>query len=127
MTDAEVLTIYSAPNCMGCKMTARALQKAGVKFKLVDLTTLSPEAIEAFKAEGLMQAPIVRTGEGDQWSGFRPDKIKQTVETMPAEQVDEALAKIYEERFGKPMDKPNPKQETPQRDRPESKANKLHR
>lgn len=117
MTDTEVLTIYSAPNCMGCKMTARALQKAGGKFKLVDLTTLSPEAIEAFKAEGLMQAPIVRTGEGDQWSGFRPDKIKQTVETMPADQVDEALAKIYEERFGKPMDTAKPTQEATQRER----------
>lgn len=117
MTDTEVLTIYSAPNCMGCKMTARALQKAGVKFKLVDLTTLSPEAIEAFKADGLMQAPIVRTGEGDQWSGFRPDKIKQTVETMPADQVDEALAKIYEERFGKPMDTAKPTIEAPQRER----------
>lgn len=117
MTDTEVLTIYSAPNCMGCKMTARALQKAGVKFKLVDLTTLSPEAIEAFKADGLMQAPIVRTGEGDQWSGFRPDKIKQTVETMPADQVDEALAKIYEERFGKPMDTAKPKIEATQRER----------
>lgn len=117
MTDTEVITIYSAPNCMGCKMTARALQKAGVKFKLVDLTTLSPEAIEAFKAEGLMQAPIVRTGEGDQWSGFRPDKIKQTVETMPADQVDEALAKIDEERFGKPMDTAKPTQEATQRER----------
>ena len=117
MTDTEVLTIYSAPNCMGCKMTARALQKAGVKFKLVDLSSLSPEAIEAFKAEGLMQAPIVRTGEGDHWSGFRPDKIKQTVETMPADQVDEALAKIYEERFGKPMDTAKPTQEATQRER----------
>lgn len=98
-------------------MTARALQKAGVRFNVVDLTTLAPEAIEAFKADGLMQAPIVRTGEGDQWSGFRPDKIKQTVETMPADQVDETLAKIYEEKFGKPMDKPNPTQQAAQRER----------
>lgn len=121
----DVLTIYSLPNCMGCKMTARALEKAGVKFKIVDLTTLAPEAIEAFKADGLMQAPIVKTSEGESWSGFRPDKIKTATEKMPAAEVEEALANIYEARTGKPLNKPEP--EKPNADRPERKANKPHR
>lgn len=103
MSETQGITIYSIPNCMGCKMTAAALEKAGVRFSMVDLTTLPPEVIAAFKAEGFMQAPIVQTGQGEQWSGFRPDKIKQAVETMPASMVEDALAAIHEARSGKPQ------------------------
>ena len=34
----------------------------------------NPEPVEQFKAEGLMQAPIVEAN-GERWSGFRPDKL----------------------------------------------------
>lgn len=69
------ITIYSLPDCMACKATARVLEKAGILFEVVDLSG-APEALEAFKAQGLMQAPVVQTPDGQQWSGFRPDRIK---------------------------------------------------
>ena len=73
------ITIYSLPNCMACKMTAKQLEKAGLDIEVVDLAQ-APEALEAFKAQGIKQAPVVQTPQGEQWSGLRTDKIKQTIQ-----------------------------------------------
>jgi glutaredoxin-like protein NrdH len=56
--DPEV-TVYSKPTCVQCDATKRALTKAGVDYKVVDIT----------------KDPVVVT-EDDRWSGFRPDKIR---------------------------------------------------
>lgn len=72
------LTVYSADNCMACKATVRALKQAGLDFSVIDLATLPPEQIQVFKDQGLLQAPIVQSPTGEQWAGFRPDKIKET-------------------------------------------------
>jgi glutaredoxin-like protein NrdH len=71
--DPEV-TVNSKPTCVQCDATKRALTKAGVDYKVVDITK-DPAAEAEVKAMGFVQAPVVVT-EDDRWSGFRPDKIR---------------------------------------------------
>ena len=71
------ITVYTKPACVQCNATKRALDKAGLEYELIDLTE-DAEALEAVKAMGYQQAPVVMAG-GDHWAGFRPDKIKALV------------------------------------------------
>ncbi|MFC2473935.1 MAG: glutaredoxin-like protein NrdH [Actinomyces sp.] len=68
------ITVYSKPNCVQCSATYRALDKAGLVYRTVDVA-LDVEALEQVRTLGYAQAPVVVAGE-DHWSGFRPDKIK---------------------------------------------------
>lgn len=68
------ITVYSKPSCVQCSATYRALDKAGLPYRTVDIS-LDAEALEQVKSLGYTQAPVVVAGE-DHWSGFRPDKIK---------------------------------------------------
>ena len=67
------ITIYSKPNCVQCTATYRAMDKAGLSYETVDIS-LDAQALEQVKSLGYAQAPVVVAGED--WSGFRPDKIK---------------------------------------------------
>ena len=68
------ITVYSKPSCVQCDATYRALNKPGLDYEAVDITT-DAEALENVKSLGYQQAPVV-FADGDHWSGFRPDKIK---------------------------------------------------
>ena len=68
------ITIYSKPNCVQCTATYRAMDKAGLSYSTVDIST-DAEALARVKSLGYAQAPVVMAG-ADHWSGFRPDKIK---------------------------------------------------
>lgn len=68
-----MITLYTKPQCVQCDATKRALNKKGITYQTIDVTT-SPEALEQVKALGYLQAPVVVT-DTDHWSGFRPDKI----------------------------------------------------
>ena len=73
---AEVpeLTVYTTPNCPGCKMTKRELDKVGAHYNEIDLTT-RPDLVEQFRAEGLRSAPVVELG-AERVAGFNPAKIR---------------------------------------------------
>ena len=68
------ITVYSKPNCVQCNATYRALDKAGLDYRTVDVS-VDDEALNRVKSLGYAQAPVVVVG-ADHWSGFRPDKIK---------------------------------------------------
>lgn len=68
------ITVYSKPLCVQCDATKRALNKAGIRYEVVDVTE-NPDALAKIKALGYAQAPVVITSD-DHWSGFRPDRIK---------------------------------------------------
>lgn len=74
-TDAEV-TIYSTPDCPGCFATKRALDKAGVQYDDIDLSK-NPTLAAKFRQQGIKQAPIVETKDGDRWTGYQPGKLKE--------------------------------------------------
>lgn len=67
------ITVYTKPQCVQCSATIKALDKAGLAYELVDITT-DDSARDYVVALGHLQAPIVVTGT-DHWSGFRPDCI----------------------------------------------------
>lgn len=68
-----MITVYSKPSCVQCNATYRALDSKGLHYTTVDLTA-DNAALEAVKAMGYQQAPVIVTDD-DHWSGFRPDKI----------------------------------------------------
>lgn len=73
--DAEV-TLYTTPECMGCAATKRALDKAGVEYDEIPLQD-NPHLIQQFKKQGLAQAPIVETKDGERWAGYNPGKLRE--------------------------------------------------
>lgn len=74
MSTTATVTVYTKPACVQCNATYKALDKQGVDYTVVDITT-DPDARDYVMALGYLQAPVVVAGE-DHWSGFRPDRIK---------------------------------------------------
>lgn len=72
------VTVYTTPGCVGCAATRRQLDRAGVAYELVDLST-RPDLVARFRAEGLAQAPVIESADGRRTSGFDPGRIKAIV------------------------------------------------
>ncbi|MCI0509634.1 ribonucleoside-diphosphate reductase class Ib glutaredoxin subunit [Chromohalobacter marismortui] len=70
------IKIYSKPNCMQCHATYRALDKQGLDYTVVDIST-DPEAVRTVESLGYRQLPVVVAAESQHWSGFRPELIRQ--------------------------------------------------
>ncbi len=68
------VTIYTKPGCVQCNATYRALDKAGITYTVVDIST-DTAARDTVIALGYLQAPVIVTDTGDHWAGFRPDRI----------------------------------------------------
>jgi len=68
------ITVYTKPACVQCNATYKALDKQGLDYEVVDIST-DDEARDAVMALGYLQAPVVVVDD-EHWSGFRPDKIK---------------------------------------------------
>jgi len=73
------LTVYTQPSCQPCKATKRWLDKRGIIYQEVDVTT-SPDDAEAIRALGFKEAPVVIVSSGDpeldlMWSGFDPNNL----------------------------------------------------
>lgn len=83
-TTAAKVTVYTKPACVQCTATKKALDKAGIDYNLVDITA-DDDARDYVIALGHQAAPVVVTGD-ENWSGFRPDRIKAlaTAETAAA-------------------------------------------
>lgn len=77
------ITVYSKPEdsipkCYSCDSTKKWLNKEGLEYTVLDLT--SDESIEFAKNLGHQQAPVVVICDDsgtiiDHWSGFNPGKI----------------------------------------------------
>ena len=74
------ITVYTKPSCVQCTATYRALDHKGIEYEILDLS-VDENALEAVKALGYLQAPVVITDE-DHWSGFRPDKINELAQRL---------------------------------------------
>jgi len=73
------LTVYTQPSCQPCKATKRWLDRRGITYQEVDVTT-SPDDAEAIRALGFKEAPVVIVSSGDpeldlMWSGFDPNNL----------------------------------------------------
>lgn len=67
------ITVYSKPACVQCTATTRALDRQGVPYEIIDIST-DADAYALVQGLGYRQVPVVVTGE-THWSGFRPDMI----------------------------------------------------
>ena len=68
------IKVWTTPSCVQCEQTKKQLTKLGITYSEHSLAD-NPEQLEAFKARGLLQAPIVET-DIKTWTGFRLDKIR---------------------------------------------------
>ena len=71
------VTVYTKPACVQCNATYKALDKNGLDYTVVDITT-DDAARDYVMGLGYLQAPVVVAGD-DHWSGFRPDRIKALI------------------------------------------------
>ncbi|WP_128645531.1 glutaredoxin-like protein NrdH [Rhodococcus sp. BS-15] len=69
------VVVYSKPSCVQCVATMKALDNAGVEYSKIDIS-VDPKARERILGLGYLQAPVVDAGNGEHWSGFRPDRVK---------------------------------------------------
>ena len=67
-----MITVWTKPgHCSQCDATKRILDKKGIDYRE---RVIGDVEREAFKAQGLMQAPIVET-DRETWAGHRMDKL----------------------------------------------------
>ena len=69
----DTVTVYTKPACAQCNATFRALNRAGIAYRAVDITE-DPDARDYVLGLGYLQAPVIVTAT-EAWSGFRPDRI----------------------------------------------------
>lgn len=69
-----MITVYSKPDCMQCRMTYTVLESKGLPYRVVDVTE-NADALSYVKELGYMTAPVVVASEHDHWGGFQPDQI----------------------------------------------------
>lgn len=82
-----IITVYSKPSCVQCTATYRALDRAGIPYEIVDVST-DAEAMLFVKELGYAQAPVVYVehpdGSVDHWSGFQPERLAALEAQRPA-------------------------------------------
>ena len=78
------VTVYTKPGCVQCTATFKALEKNHISYSKVDVSA-DDQAREFIQSLGYSQLPVVIAG-GDQWGGFKPDRIKGLV-TSPDSQT----------------------------------------
>ncbi len=69
------ITVYSKPSCVQCNAVKRQLKSLGMNYEEVDIS-VDDKARDYVASLGYIQAPVVDLGNGETFSGFRPDKIK---------------------------------------------------
>ena len=69
------ISVYTKSACPQCKATRRYLDKADLKYEVIDLSE-DPEAAQYVASLGYHSVPVVVVGE-DHWSGFRIEKIAE--------------------------------------------------
>ncbi|MGW8812952.1 redoxin NrdH [Gordonia terrae] len=69
------ITVYTKPACVQCHATYKALDKQGLTYQVVDIST-DDDARDYVMSLGYQQAPVVIVDNDEHWSGFRPDRVK---------------------------------------------------
>lgn len=76
-----MLTVYSKPRCMQCKMTKMWLSQNKIEFENVDIEA-NPGAFELLKHYGYGSLPVVVIDDefndpNKTWMGFQVDKLEE--------------------------------------------------
>lgn len=73
--DKNKVIVFTKPACTQCDDTKAALNERNVEFEIINILD-DPSTLKALKAAGFKSAPVVFYN-GDSWSGFKEDKIKE--------------------------------------------------
>ena len=77
------ITVFTKPACAQCDAVYRALDKMGIQYSRVDIST-DPGARDFVMALGYLQAPVVYAGPDNHFSGFRPDRLNALASSIAA-------------------------------------------
>ncbi|HEY4399028.1 MAG TPA: glutaredoxin-like protein NrdH [Lactobacillaceae bacterium] len=69
------ITLYTRTDCVQCRMTEKFLDAQGIGYKNINID-VNPEYIDALKAAGHRQTPVVDIDGIDTFTGFRPDILR---------------------------------------------------
>lgn len=78
-----MITVYSKPACVQCTAVKRQLKKLNLEYTEVDISQDS-EAKSHVESLGYLQVPVVDMGNGETFSGYRPDIIKNAALSVSA-------------------------------------------
>lgn len=70
------VTVYSKAGCPQCTATIRTLDRKGISYTVIDVTT-DTGALTLVRGLGYQQVPVVVAGNDWHWTGFRPDLIAE--------------------------------------------------
>lgn len=80
------ITVYSSPNCSQCRMTKHILERDGITYTPVDLSTDLDAHRFVTRELGYKQAPIVYVvypdGHTEHWSGLQPARLAAYIESV---------------------------------------------
>ena len=68
-----MITVYTRDNCVQCTRTKATLKKRDLEYVEIEIDA---ETADSFREQGYLSLPIV-VANGEVWTGFRPDKIKE--------------------------------------------------
>lgn len=71
-----MITVYTSPACIQCTMTKKALDRAGIAYREIDVQA-DTTAADQLRAAGHQALPVIDAGNAGTWTGFQPDKIQQ--------------------------------------------------
>lgn len=77
--------VYTTPNCPQCHMSKKVLTEGKIPFVEIDLTK-DDVAMEMVKDLGYASAPVVMV-DNAHWSGFRHDKLLNTIMLYRSEAI----------------------------------------
>jgi len=77
------VTVYSKPNCPQCTMTYRFLDQKNISYRSVDVTQ-DADALSYARGLGYSSAPVVVIDSARHWSGFRPEKLIELLDSLEA-------------------------------------------
>jgi glutaredoxin-like protein NrdH len=72
------ITVYTKPACVQCSATFKALDKAGIDYRKIDVAE-NADAREYVMSLGYLAMPVVYLSPTEHWSGFRPDRLRQAI------------------------------------------------
>ncbi|TSI12655.1 glutaredoxin domain-containing protein [Brevibacterium aurantiacum] len=83
------ITVYSSPSCSQCRMTKHILERDGIIYTPVDLSTDLDAHRFVTRELGYKQAPVVYAvfpdGHVEHWTGLRPDLLQKYIDAFAQE------------------------------------------
>ncbi|OBJ90338.1 glutaredoxin-like protein NrdH [Mycobacterium asiaticum] len=68
--------VYTKPACVQCVATTKALDKAGIAYRTIDVGA-DQAARDYVMSLGYLSAPVIHLSPTEHWAGFRPDRLRR--------------------------------------------------